>query len=84
MARTCDILFESCIMDEFPDSYAVMVDFGMDIAVCKDPAKIYEHYHKAIRTGAVTAEDLQKACGNGPKLSALIGTKVVTIYDFME
>jgi hypothetical protein len=70
-------LMESAYLDIWP-TLAACVDFGIS------NQEIYNAYYKKIRREEVTAEQLDEALGNGPKLTALIGITITTAYDGME
>ena len=72
--RTADRLVEACILDLYPDAGPVWMDFGID-------ERTFPAYQKAVKNGKVTADQLHKAVCDGPKLSALIGVKVTTMFD---
>ena len=74
---TADRLYDAAMMDIWP-SMAAVVDFGID-----NNEELYAVYQQKIRSGEVTLEQLRRASCDGPKLSALIGHKVVTAYDDM-
>ena len=74
---TADRLYDAVMMDVWPTAGA-LVDFGID-----SNRDLYAVYQQKVRSGEVTLEALRRASGDGPKLSALIGQKVVTAYDMM-
>lgn len=66
MLQNTNTLVQSIVLDLWPNSTATIVDFGIT------SQEIYEAYHKKIRSGEVTAEQLDAALGNGPELASLI------------
>ncbi len=81
--QTAKILFDSCALDLTVDSNAARADFGIDGWGGTDPEMVYAAYNRAVRSGAVSLQQLSDALGDGPKLSALIGTTVKTVWDEM-
>ena len=68
MPATADNLYESLMLDVWPGAGAI-VDFGLDDI---------EHYaalQVAIRSGAVTLNDLRRVSCRGPKITALLNRK---------
>jgi hypothetical protein len=80
--RNGDRLFDAVMQDQ-PVTLPVSVDYGIDGWGGTDPVKIYHAYQWAVRIMGVTAEQLNKAVGDGKKLSELIGQTVKTAWDDM-
>jgi hypothetical protein len=59
-------LVEAFALDVWPDSPAVIVDFGID------SQSHYEALHGPVRAGEISADELDAALGNGVKLTALV------------
>lgn len=76
MKQLTNVLINAIVLDLWP-SNATIVDFGIA------SQEIYEAYHKKIRSGEVTAEQLDAALGNGPELTKLMGIHITTPWDDM-
>jgi len=59
-------LIDAVLMDEYPNSNAVIVDFGID------SQEHYEALYYPIRHEEITPEQLDEALGNGAKLTQLV------------
>lgn len=73
-------VFKAMMMDVWPDSPAALVDFGLDTDAH------YAALSRRVRSGAITAEQLDAACGNGPALTKLVDGEVTftTSHDDFE
>jgi hypothetical protein len=80
MVRNGDCLYEA-VMQNQPVRMAAAADYGLDGFGGTDPRKIYAAYQFAVRHLGVTAEQLNKACGDSKRLSELIGIEVKTVWD---
>lgn len=58
-------LYEAIMLDTWPDGASVIVDFGLE------SQEHYEALYYPVRAGEVTQDDLDRALGSGPKLTAL-------------
>ncbi len=63
-------LIEAVMRDEWP-GYACQVDFGLDGWAGTDYQRCYEALYYPIRKREITAEQLDAAMGNGPRLTEL-------------
>ena len=77
VVRTADSLLQSILTDSWP-SDAVCADYGI---FGTNEHKIYDAYKKAFYTEKITTDLIHKSCGNGKKLSQLIGIKIKTAWD---
>jgi len=78
--QTAQILFDALVTDTWPSTAAV-VDFGLDGWNGTDPKVIYAAFKKAFAEGKISPESLDNVLGDGPKLTELLGTKVMTVWD---
>lgn len=74
------------MLDLFPQTSAEIVDFGFNHA--QDQQMLFAAYKHALKTGQASAEDFDKAVGDGSALTVLISATdpemtVQTDYDFM-
>lgn len=86
-------LYTSIMLDIFPNSPAVLCDFGLDGWGGSNIQMCYEALYYPIRNGEITIEELDAALGNGPALSELVnkcphnphkGIHFHTAYDTMD
>lgn len=75
MLQNTNTLVTAICLDVWPNSTATIVDFGITSQA------IYEAYHKKIRSGEVTPEQLDAALGNGPELTKLMEIHITTLWD---
>ena len=73
--RTADRLVDALLLDIWPNTAGVQVDFGLN-------EDNYAAYQRAVKRNGVTADQLHAACGSGKKLSALIGQPVQLMIDW--
>jgi len=59
-------LHDALVADVWPDSPAVIVDFGLE------SQEHYEALYYPVRAGEISLEALDQALGSGPKLTALV------------
>ena len=83
--------FDDLVMDVMPSSMAVFIDFFPAPPLNEATMKAYYNaYHRGVRSGSITAAELDEAVGCGEKLSVLIhridGTLpfIKTCYDCMS
>jgi hypothetical protein len=83
-------LIDSLLMDEFPRSTAVYVDFGIPL---HSPTNVFGAYQWGYKREMFSEAELDRALGNGPELTKLVnrgsnpygkGMIIVTAYDDME
>ena len=77
----------NCFTDLFPESPAELVDFGFTYA--DNRIELFGAYKQGVLRGLITADELNDAVGDGPKLTALVARvgytkKVQTEYDFLS
>ena len=78
--QTTTSLFQACALD-MPVSPAGACDFGIDGWGGTDPNAVYAAYQSAIKGEKISIEQLDKALGDGPALTELIGVAVKTVWD---
>lgn len=59
-------LVTAIMLDKLPESPAIVTDFGIE------SQQHYEALYYPVRAGEITAEQLDEALGNGPKLTELV------------
>lgn len=83
MSRTADTFVQHLMMDAMP-STGEAIDFGIDMMDEPLDMALYAQYQQAVRSGAVTADKLHAAVGDGPALSKLMGRPITTMWDELD
>ena len=79
--------YNNLMLDLWPSTPAQMVDFGFNHA--DDQQRLYVAFQHGVRSGKVSAEELDKAVGKGKELTALVqrfdpSLIVKTDYDALD